>query len=248
MPYRVLDPSLAAAAPAVVLGAPLTGGDNTLSVLRDLLLDEVANRDDFDPTKLNRYINWSYQHISGLLDIRQLDASIEYTTVSDQPFYRLPDSVSWVKSAALTSAGNFYGGRKLLMTDDEQYRRLPERSGDPQNYLVFGSMIVLWPDPDAARTVALDVHVRPKPLSNDTDAPLLPPEMVEAIILGARSRVERNAQMLQQSHTSWNMMLSIIRPLLDADAQSRSDIQAHMQPVRSHRDLYRARAYDDTGR
>lgn len=240
MPYRVLDASTAQAAPAVTLGAPLSGGEGTLLELRAALSREIAQRDDFSDPDLDAFLNWSYRQITGMLSLPELRDSFLVTLAVDQPFYALPTGVAWVRNVAVTDTSSVYGGRELTMIDEEMYRRLPDSAGSPKHYFQFNRMLVLYPDPDSIRSAAVDVQVRPQPLSEDTHVPLLPVELHEALILGARSRAERVARMTQESHSSWNMMLSLLRPMLDPEAESRTNMQARMQPARTHRDLYRA--------
>jgi hypothetical protein len=126
MPFRLLDPSTAAAATPTVAGAPLTSVGETLASLRAELLLQLSSRSDVDTTRLNRWINWGYRNLCAMLTLAELRSAMTINTVANQPFYLLPIQVRSIKTVAIRTSKIATGGVELLMMSDEEYMREPD--------------------------------------------------------------------------------------------------------------------------
>jgi len=190
MPFTILDPTAAAAAPVTTQGSPLTSQGYTLDAFHKELQLLLQDRDDVDTPQLTSWINQSYTDVCTSIDLDELKGSIAITLVAGQALYRLPYVVSHVLGAAivLPTTVNVNGGYPLDKGDLSSYRALMEESGDPEFFFRHGDMLVFWPTPDAARTVAVDFRLRPVWMTDLTHSPLLGLEWHEVILLGARYR------------------------------------------------------------
>lgn len=244
MPYKILDPSLAAAAPVVTIGAPLTSEGDTLASFLDELDLELGDRDDYDPTRATKWINWAYRHVAAMIDVTELHAGFALSTVSAQFMYLLPPSVAWIENVSVTDTTHYFqGGRTFLKTDLSTFRKMDDLSVDistfPGYFFRHNRMMVLWPNPNNIWPLAIDCKVRPDDLVNPTDSPLLPTEWHEGIQLYATHRGMRSLKMYKEAAVMLNNALEALRPMLDTDAEERASVQAHLSPARQTRDLYR---------
>lgn len=248
MPFRLLDPSTAVAAPVVTFGAPLTSVGETLGSLRAELLLQLSSRSDVDTPRLNRWINWAYRSLAGMLKLNELKASMTFATVSGQPFYMLPVQVRSVKgiSIKLPGSASYKGGVNLtMMTEDEYYREpdLPASATTswPTSYFRFGRMLVVWPDPAAVYSLYHRVVIRPDDLVNDTDSPILPKEFHEPLLLYARYKAWRSLRNLPEANLAKNDFISELRPLIDTDAEETEEQPRGLTVARRASDLTRSR-------
>src|SRR4051812_21380016 len=104
MPYLVLDPATAEAAPIITFGAPETAalhpaGKSLLS-MRNRLKLELGNRTDIPDSLWNEWINDGYQDIFASLDLTDAKRSFSFYTTDSQALYLLPASVSHIRSVA----------------------------------------------------------------------------------------------------------------------------------------------------
>ncbi len=187
MPYIVLDQTLAKAAPATTIGNPVQGQPGeTLATLRTELMAQLLGRDDLTPTRSDRFINQGYTDLVTSLELPELNASLGITLDVDQPFYALPYVAMATENVSIVNTTNYAsGGRPLSKIDKSKYRKLPLKSDEPDAFFREGGMIVLWPTPKTARTIALDFHIRPVWMTLDTHQPFLGVEWHEAILLAS---------------------------------------------------------------
>lgn len=252
MPFTVLDPSTAQAAPVTNLGAPAENNGMELQDIRAEVLGQLQNRTDVtqggaDYTRLDRWINWGYLGVAQILDLKELWASVSMPTVADQPFYLLPNAISWIKKVVIDDEDFFLqtGGRELALIDVDTYRNLPDSDEIqaspllPQSWFRYARMLVEWPTPDDIYSIAVDVRIRPLPLIQEQDCPLLPEEFHEGIVYAAIERAWRALRNPAAAAAAANDKLSVIRPLLNTDAEERSSEHIGFAPARSRSALYR---------
>lgn len=250
MPYKILDPSLAAAAPVVTIGAPLTSVGDTLTTFLDELDLELGDRDDYDTTRAKKWINWAYRHVAAMVDLTEMHAGFSLSTVSAQFMYNLPSSVAWIDGVAVADTVNYFqGGRAFLKTDLATFRKMDDLTNTasssvnvtnlPQYFFRHNRLLVLWPTPGDAWVLSVDCKVRPDDLVLATDSPMLPTEWHEGIQLYATHRGMRSLKMYKEAAVMLNSALEAVRPMLDTDAEEKATIQAHLSPARELRDIYR---------
>jgi hypothetical protein len=250
MPFTLLDSSTAATAPATTAGNPLTSIGETLLSLQTELLSDLLGRADVGTLRQTKWINWGYINVAQMLDLSELWGSVAIAAVANQPFYLLPTQLSWIRRLALEDPTDFVntGGKELDLIDEPTYRQLPDTSvftGEspiiPESYFRWGRMLVLWPTPSQNFTLNLDFRVRPVKLVNPTDSPILPEEFHEVILYAALERAWRALRVPQAALAAMNDKLSVLRPLLNTDAEERSAMHVTLTPVRSHWQLMNRR-------
>lgn len=241
MPFLHLDPALST--PIVsTAGAPLTSVGETLASLQEDLIEELGNRDP-GSVKTAKWINRAYKYLASILDIKQLFASIQFNSTANQPIYQLPANVAWVRELSVVDPGNYpSGGYNLIPIDADTYRKLSDDDTNlPANYFREGNLLVLYPTPREVKTYALEARIRPAPLVNPTDSPIIPPEYHEALLLRAKHVAFRALKSYTESGIARNDMISDLRGVEDSDANEDAEIPRGVRPIRDQRDYNRLR-------
>lgn len=256
MPYEVLDPTLAEPAPITNAGAPLTSVGETLETLKEDLYLALGNRSDVQSGGSlanfpDRWINRGYKYIASMLDIKELWASVDFTFIPDAHFYAIPDSVVWIKRMMLQDDTDYVndGGVEMDMIDEETYRTLPNSDEvqdnganlPPRVYFRYGRMIVIWPTPVVQFTAPMDFRARPQDLVEDDDSPILQPEFHPVISLAGIWMAQKALRLRQDAAITQNDMLTMLRPLMNSDAEERSAMHMVAQPIRRRSQLVRTR-------
>ena len=263
MPYIVLDPTTAQAAPAISFGAPDTVAKHpagkSLSAMRTRLTLEVGNRvgdQVLTPAVLNEWINDAYIDLFGSLDLPEANASFQLLTVINQPFYLLPPGVDTIRMISeigtdWTPTDNTRG-KPLRKIDLNAYRRLPalipwspqnpQLSYQPSMWLREGTMLVLYPTPDNVYTLAVDVVIKPQPLVADTDYPILEDKWHEPLFKAAKYRAWEGIQNDTKALTTMNESARLIQRKNDRDAGDQANEYPTFRPIRSRHELNNIRA------
>lgn len=221
MPYNVLSQDLAETAPVTTLGAPLTEVGMTLAEMQDELDAMLGRRADIVPERFALWLNQSYTDICTSLDIDELKGGLGLLMIADQPLYLLPYAVSTIMGAAmvLPTSVRISGGYPLDKTDLTTYRSLEAEGDDPRMFFRLNNMLVVWPTPDEARTLALDVRIRPQWLAATTDSPILGTEWHEGILLGARQRGFAALMEYDKAASAGNEFVTFMRRRTDREAK-----------------------------
>lgn len=253
MPYLNLDEALAAAAPVLTAGAPLTDTGKTLAQLRDELKVALGNRDDYSPLQANTWINDAYLLIASGIKFAETDFSFTFNTVIGQPFYLLPPAVQYTTEISLGDSADFpvYGGTPVQRIDEQIYRQLPDTDTDPRGITkgVFrwNRMLVLWPTPVAVHPILVEGRVRPSPLVNDSDSPILPLEWHRGLLIKAKSFAQEDLEEYENAERTQNSYVRLIREVGDPQAEEEAGTFATLRPVKRLSDLRRSRTVVEPG-
>lgn len=220
MPYIAYDPSTAQAAPAFALGAPSTTGSMSLLELRSLLTEKIANRADITLERKDFFLNEAYRHMVMELNLPQFDASVEISLTANQPLYLIPDTVDYIKqNAAIRDAQEYpRGGKVLVYSGLDQYRRLANETGRVSRVYRHGNMIVVWPTPETAETLVLNVQYLPSLLTADNHVPLLPRKYHHAMAVKAAHMVLQHLRQYIDAAALHNDYVNLLRSITDTRA------------------------------
>jgi hypothetical protein len=166
---------------------------------------ELKNRgfDGFSDDDLGRYVNWGYFYVA-----KKFPWYWEQTTFS----FTIPVGQY---SIATTSIPNFRALDYVTVTT-EGYRGVLEgmkqevffkqwlaldlessdNRGEPSNYFVYEAKLFILPPPTTDRDFIVHYRQRVAVMAEDTDTPLTPAHLDEAIVLAALARCHRRANEL----------------------------------------------------
>ena len=243
MPYTVISPGSAAAAPSSTLGAPKTSYGKTLLAMDTALDLMVAGRDDVDGTRRRGWINDAYIDVCTSLKVAELFGSYTFNTVVSQPLYLIPDSVEYIRGVSIVDTTLFalYGGRPLHKSSLDEYRKFPDESGLPYSFFRENEVLVLYPKPDGIRTVGVDVKIRPDLMTTDTHSPILPIQFHEVILKCARAKAFDDLQEFDLAALAENSWVSLLRRKEDGMAEEETTRLVQSSVPRSYRQLMRTR-------
>lgn len=243
MPYTVLDPSTAAAAPVLTLGAPKTNYGKTLLALRTRLQRQLSNRDDLDATVFDELINDAYIDICSSLKLPELLGSYTFNTLVGQPLYMLPDSVEYIRHVSIVDSTLYamYGGRPLEKIDLDAYRKEPVLQAEPMDFFRENEMLVLYPTPNSIKTISVDIKIEPQPLVADTDSPILPVAFHEVILKAARAKAYEETSEFDLAALADNAWIGLLRRKEDPLAEEETGRLVRSSVPRRSSDLFRAR-------
>lgn len=251
MPYIVLDPAAAAAAPVVSISpGPDTGvthpnGKSLLMMMNRLKL-ELGNRTDLTPTILKEIVNDAYLDFTSALDLPEIHRAYGQTLVAGQALYTLPSAVDTVLGIAASEDGDITTGAGLEKIDWQLYRKLPDQEGEPSAWFRSQNIIVVWPTPDEAFDVAFDVKVKPAPLAADGDYPFLDDKWHEALFKAAKARAWEAVQNDTKAALAENSAARLVQRRSDREAEEKELEYPAVRPIKSRADLMALRR--DTSR
>lgn len=247
MPFTVLDPALAEPAPILAVGAPLVDRGETLASMEQELYSQLGGRDDADPARLRRFINWGYVDLAVSLKIDELQSSYGLVTVADQPLYIAPPQIFAIlpDGFALVNSSHPNGGWPLEKTDRSSYRRAEARTDVPEYFFRQGNLFVLWPTPNTEWPISVDFWIRPDFMTADNHSPLLGIEWHEVIVLCAKEKAFDAFLEPTLAMNARNQWLSIVRRRRDSAADEQDGKLAGLFPVTDTRQLSgRGRVFD----
>lgn len=221
MPFIVLDPTAAAAAPAITFGAPLTSVGETLLSLREELLLALGTRSDVGTPRANKWINLAYRRFCASLDLDMMEGCYGFSTVVGQPLYKLPPGVFFIRNISYLDSTDYpvAGGTQLEKSDLVSYRRKPITTSldltFPTEFFRYGEMLVLYPTPQAVFPMVVDLRIRPQNLVGDTNSPFIPVEYHDDIFMLARQIGFSRLMEFDKSMAVQNERVDAIREKLD---------------------------------
>lgn len=231
MPFTILDPATAEPAPVLTVGAPLEEVGETLASMEQELYYQLGGRDDIDPARLRRFINWGYVDLAASLKIDELQSSYGLTTVPDQPLYIAPPQIFSTSEFALVDPSHARGGWPLGKTDRSAYRKAEARTDVPEYFFRQGRLFVLWPTPNEEWPISVDFWIRPDFMTADNHSPLLGIEWHEILVLVAKEKAFDALMEPTLALNARNLWLSIVRRRRDPAADENDGKMAGFFPV-----------------
>lgn len=248
MPFVPYDLSSAQAAPAFTLGAPRTSGGLSLATLRARLLKELATRTDITSADADFFLNEAYRLMAQELDLQTFDASLVITLAVGQPFYLIPEQVDFIKDDAAVQDASEYprGGKVLVFSGLDQYRKLADQTGRINRLYRQGNMIVVYPTPTQAETLVLNVKFLPDKLTLDTHVPLFAEKYHYALVLKAKAMALASVRDMIASNDALNQYVVFLRATSDTRAEERANQRSGFYIPRREEDLaeYNPEIYD----
>lgn len=152
-------------------------------------------------------------------------ATLDFTAVTDQEFYPLPESVYDIRQV-------FVGGRPYGYQDEKTVRRIEDTALTLRGNGIFWQTfnadaeegIGLYPTVEEGTAIAVIAVVRPEPLTEDEDVPsAVPPEFRRGIIDYAAAQsynVEDNVELRSFYQTEFDRTVSELKQMRLTRVQS----------------------------
>lgn len=172
--------------------------DYNLAGIRQRVLIDKLDDDEFDPNVVDNFINDTQRDIFNQFELPFMEKIFSGSLPTGSTMFTLPSDVAVIQSQVITSPD---GQQKDMANGYLDFRTFNKLYPTPANNTASevvnwtsyaGNMITSAPT-DQDYTMTIYYIKKPKVLSQGTDVPDVPEEFSEALVLGALRRVqERN--------------------------------------------------------
>lgn len=209
---------------------PTTSGSGSQASMNLLALRTEVLNHGFDgsiitASQLNQYLNDALSELSAKAQYYGEEQVYDFNTVAGTDHYSLPTDTTKLRSVRITTPN-----QELSLIDLRDIDRSYTSSGIPYSYAMDGYGITMYPNPDAAYPVEMRYWQVMTPMTQDTDAPSLPPRYHRSLTYYAIARCferEDDPQQAQYYQGRWEQTIKdlkadLIFPLTDGPRQVRS--------------------------
>lgn len=186
-----------------------------LSTIRDRVMIDKLDDEDFEPEVLDNFINDTQNEIFSRYELSFMQKIFKGTIPVGATMFSLPSDVGIVQQQTLTDVDN--KTTQFLaepMSWKDFVARFPvpevEEAGTPGCWCMYGGKILLDRPTDRAYTLTIYYVKKADALRDDQDVPEIPEEFGEVLVLGAYKRaLERNEDfdLAAQIDTQYNNKL-----------------------------------------
>lgn len=172
--------------------------DYNLAGLRQRVLVDKLDDDEFDPTIVERFINDTQRDIFNNYELSFQEKIFAGTLPSTSVMFALPTDLSQLQSAVITTPDENITDIMGKYVDFRTFNRLyPKPSineaGDIQVWTMYSGNMMLSRPTDKDYELTMFYTKKPKTLSLPADVPEIPEEFSELLVLGAYIRcLKRN--------------------------------------------------------
>lgn len=172
--------------------------DYTLQAIRNRVINDKLDDEEFDPTIVDRFINDTQRDIFNQYELSFQEKIFAGTLPSTSVMFALPDDLSQLQSAVITSPDEEVKDIMPTYVDFRTFNRLYPKptvteAGDVQAWTLYSGNMLLSRPTDVDYELTVFYTKTPKTLSLPTDVPEIPEEFTELLVLGAYIRcLERN--------------------------------------------------------
>lgn len=167
----------------------------TLSGLRERLLVDKLDDEDFDTEVLDRFINDAQRDIFSESELPFTEKIFTGSLPTGTHMFELPGDVSHLQSLIITDSDGHSMNIKDKQLDFQEFNSiypnpLTNEPGRVMYWTIFGNKMIVSRPLDGEYTMTIYYNKVPKTLVADEDVPEVPEEFEEALLLGAFYRVQ----------------------------------------------------------
>lgn len=170
--------------------------DYTLAGIRNRVMKDKLDEEEYDESILNNFINDTIFEIFTSYELPFQEKIYSGTLPSGVHMFSLPDDVSVIQSRMVTSSNGLYKNIDDLFMPFRDFNQKymnnrTNQPGEPGIWTTYANKMILSQPTDQDYTLDLYYTKKPSPLLNDSDVPEIPIEFQESVVLGAYMRVQR---------------------------------------------------------
>lgn len=183
--------------------------DYNLAALRQRVLVDKLDDDEFDPTVVDNFINDTQRDIFNSYELPFMEKIFSGSIPTGATIFTLPDDVSVVQSRVITSPDGKQKDIKDLYMDFRTFNQwFPTPANNTPSEVTWwtsyaGNMLTSAPT-DQDYTMTMFYIKKPALLTDDAHVPELPEEFSEALILGTLMRIH-------QRNEDWDLANEVAR-------------------------------------
>lgn len=164
--------------------------DYNLAGLRQRVLVDKLDDDEFDPNIVDRFINDTQRDIFNQFELPFQEKIFQGTIPAGATMFQLPSDVALIQSQTLAGVRNF---AQLKCDWRNFFQAYPdvanETPAQPSYWTQYAGNILLSAPTDQEYTMTLFYVKKPQKLEEDANVPELPEEFSELLVLGAFIRI-----------------------------------------------------------
>jgi hypothetical protein len=170
--------------------------DYTLEGIRQRVLVDKLDDDEFDAGIVDRFINDTQRNIFNQYELTFQEKIFQGTVPSQTTMFKFPDDVAKLQALTITGPD---GSQSDLMPMRMQFRDFVRQYPTPGNnqsgavarWALYGGNMLLNAPLDQDYTMTIFYIKKPKTLVSPTDVPEIPEEFSELLLNGAFMRVQK---------------------------------------------------------
>lgn len=165
-----------------------------LAGLRNRVLVDKLDDDEFDPDVVDHFINDTHRDIFNQFDLPFQEKIFKGVIPQNATIFQLPTDLVQLQSHTIAGAPGFNSGKMPWRDFFKMYPDVDNNEpGQPTTWTLYAGNVILSKPADQDYNFTVFYIKRPKTLASNTDIPDVPEEFAEALVLGAYRRVlERN--------------------------------------------------------
>lgn len=166
----------------------------TLAGLRQRVMIDKLDDEDFDPEIIDNFINDTQRDIFNQFELPFQEKIFSGVIPAGSTMFQLPADLAQVQSHSIAGVRNFMNNKARFRDFFAAYPdAVNEEAGAPSVWTQYAGNILLNAPTDKDYTLNTYYIRKPKTLDEDTSVPEIPEEFSELLVLGALMRVhDRN--------------------------------------------------------
>ncbi len=192
--------------------------DYNLAGIRQRVLVDKLDDEEFDPNIVDRFINDTQRDIFNQYELSFQEKIFAGTLPATSVMFALPSDVVQIQSAVITTPDNQIMDIMSRYADFRTFNKLFPKpaiteAGDVQAWTLYSGNIMLSRPTDIDYELTIFYTKKPTALTLDTHVPEIPEEFGELLVLGAYIRcLERNEDfdLAAYAKVEYNAMLDML--------------------------------------
>lgn len=192
--------------------------DYTLQGIRNRVINDKLDDEEFDPNIVDRFINDTQRDIFNQYELSFQEKIFAGALPSTSVMFALPDDLAQLQSAVVTDPNDNIQDIMSRYVDFRTFNKLfPKPSvtepGDVQAWTLYSGNMLLSRPTDVEYQLTVFYTKKPATLTLPTDVPEIPEEFSELLVLGAYVRcLERNEDFDLAAYvkTEYNNMIDML--------------------------------------
>lgn len=166
--------------------------DYNLAGLRQRVLVDKLDDDEFDPNIVDNFLNDTLRDIHNQFELPFQEKIFQGTVPAGSTMFQLPSDVAIVQSQTFSGVKNF---ANMKMRWRDFFRSYPDAANEspaqPSAWTTYAQNILLNAPTDDEYTMTIFYIAKPVTLTANSDVPDLPEEFSELLVLGAFMRIQK---------------------------------------------------------
>ena len=166
--------------------------DYNLAGIRQRVLVDKLDDDEFDPQVIDNFINDTQRDIFNQYELPFQEKIFEGTIPAGSTIFKLPADVALIQSTSVQGSPNFGNRKTDFRSFFSQHNDIANAPATAINHwTLYAGNVLLSAPTDKDYKMTMFYIRKPKTLKQNDDVPEIPEEFSELLVLGAFMRIQR---------------------------------------------------------